>query len=133
MKTTRYHSKGETQIARLLDRYGIPYRYEHPLAVIDSGRTKIWYPDFSLPGYGMIIEYFGLNGDPSYRAQAKHKVQVYKAMGIEGLFLNEDSFKGEWPARIMGQIEDILARRLSHFRGKMCLDRQPQEDHHSTR
>lgn len=121
MKTAHYRSKGEIQIARLLDRQGIPYRYEHPLAVVDNGKTKIWYPDFHLPEYGMIVEYFGLNGDPGYRAQAKHKVQVYRSMGIEGLFLSEDSFRGDWPTRIMGQIEDILAGRLSHFRAKMRI------------
>ena len=121
MKTAHYRSKGEIQIARLLDRQGIPYRYEHPLAVVDNGKTKILYPDFHLPEYGMIIEYFGLNGDPGYRARAKHKVQVYRSMGIEGLFLSEDSFRGDWPTRIMGQIEDILVGRLSHFRAKMRI------------
>lgn len=121
MKTAHYRSKGETQIARLLDRHRIPYKYEQPLAVVDNGKTKIWYPDFHLPQYGMIIAYFGLNGDPGYRAQAEHKVQVYQSMGIEGLFLSEDSFRGNWPSGIMGQIEDILAGRLSNSRHKMRI------------
>ncbi len=33
---------------------------EMPLAIVDRGKTKIWYPDFRLPEYGMIIEYFGI-------------------------------------------------------------------------
>lgn len=119
-----YRSKGEVQIARLLERHGMLYRYEHPLAVVDNGKTKIWYPDFYLPEYGMIIEYFGLNGDSGYRARAKHKVEVYRSMGIEGLFLSEDSFRGDWPTKIMGQIEDILGARLSSFRNQRCIGQQ---------
>lgn len=66
----QFSSRGETQISRLLDRVGIAYRYEHPLAVIDNNKSKsklrIWYPDFQLPQYGIIIEYFGLTGKPDY-------------------------------------------------------------------
>ncbi|MCJ7655011.1 MAG: hypothetical protein MUO97_06900 [Dehalococcoidia bacterium] len=110
-----FKSKGEVQIARLLDRNCIGYQYEHPLAVIDNGRTRIWYPDFQLPGYGMIIEYFGVNGKQNYDEQAKHKMEVYRQNGIEGLFLTETSFKGDWPGRIMNQIEGILRGRVERF------------------
>ncbi len=112
-----YKSKAEIQIARLLDREWIAFRYEHPLAVIDCNKTKIWYPDFSLSDYGMIIEYFGMNDDPGYHKRAEHKMQVYRANGIEGVFLNEESFRGDWPARILGKIEGILQGRLDRFYG----------------
>lgn len=112
-----YKSKAEIQIARLLDRERIAFRYEHPLAVVDRNKTKIWYPDFSLCDYGMIIEYFGMNDDPGYRKRAEHKMQVYRQNGIEGVFLNEESFRGDWPAKIIGQIEGILQGRLDRFYG----------------
>jgi len=112
-----YKSKAEIQIARLLDRERIAFRYEHPLAVIDRNKTKIWYPDFSLSDYGMIIEYFGMNGDSGYRKQAEHKMQVYRQNGIEGVFLTEESFPGDWPAKIIGQIEGVLQGRLHRFYG----------------
>jgi hypothetical protein len=48
-----YRSKPELQIARLLEQNSIAYKYEHPMAVVDRGKTKIWYPDFYLPEYGM--------------------------------------------------------------------------------
>ncbi len=108
-------SRGEVQIARLLERNRIKYKYEQPLAVIDRGKTRIWYPDFYLPEYAMIIEYFGVNGDSGYNERIKHKVEVYKQAGIEGLFLNESSLKGDWPNKIMGQVEDILKNRLDRF------------------
>ena len=110
-----YKSWGEEQIARLLDRNCISYQYEYPVAVVDRGKTRVYYPDFRLPEYGMIIEYFGINGDSGYEQRKKHKMDVYKKAGIDGLFLTRDSLRGDWPARIMGQIEDILKNRLDRF------------------
>jgi hypothetical protein len=114
-ETPAYRSKAEVQIARLLDREGIGYRYEQPLAVLDRDRTRIWYPDFYLPEYGMIIEYFGMNDDPGYRQRTEHKLAVYRQSGIEGVFLTEASLRGDWPARILGQIESVLQERMERF------------------
>ena len=50
-----YKSWGEEQIARLLDRNRITYQYEYPVAVVDRGKTRIYYPDFRLPEYGLIL------------------------------------------------------------------------------
>lgn len=113
-----FKSKGEVQIARLLERNRIVYEYEHPTAVLDKEKVKIWYPDFHLPEYGIIIEYFGVNGKSSYDEQARHKMKVYEENGIEGLFLTESCFKGDWPRSIMGRIEDILKSRLERFCGR---------------
>ena len=110
-----FKSKGEEQIARLLDRSNIAYRYEHPTAVVDRGKTRIWYPDFYLPEYGMIVEYFGVNGNKVYDDQARHKMDVYSANGLEGLFLTEAAFKGDWPTQIIGQIEETLKNRVERF------------------
>jgi len=110
-----FKSKGETQLARLFERNRIRYFYEHPMAVVDDGKTKVWYPDFTLPDYGMILEYFGVHGDEHYLRQARRKKEVYAANGIEGLFLTEDCFKGDWPSKIMGQIEAILQGRIERF------------------
>lgn len=110
-----YKSWGEKQIARLLDRSRITYQYEYPIAVVDKGKTRLYYPDFRLPEYGLIIEYFGVNGNPDYDERKRHKIEVYKKMGIDGLFLTRDSLRGDWPGRIMGQIEDVLKNRLDRF------------------
>ncbi len=89
--------------------------YEHPLAVIDRGKVRIWYPDFYLPDYGMIIEHFGVHGNAEYDRWTEHKMKVYGSTGIEGVFLNEQTFGTQWPTSIMRQIEDILKRRLRRF------------------
>jgi hypothetical protein len=110
-----YKSRGEEQIARLLDRHRIAYKYEQPMAVVDHGKTKIWHPDFYLSQYGMVVEYFGLNDNPDYRRRSEHKMEVYHQNGIQGVFLNEESLRGDWPARVLGQIEDILTERMDRF------------------
>ena len=113
-----YRSKPELQIARLLKRNGTAYKYEHPMAVVDRARTRIWYPEFYLPEYGIIIEYFGVNGDAGYDERTKHKTEVYQDNGVQGLFLKEDDLKGDWPTKVMGEIEDTLKSRVNRFHGR---------------
>ena len=129
-ETAGYKSRAEVQIARLLDREGIAYRYEHPLAVIDQGKVRIWYPDFYLPNYGMIIEYFGVHGNAEYDRRTEHKMEVYRATGIEGLFLNEQMLRTQWPTGIVRQIEDILKQRLRRFHERPA---QPYEQQNVVR
>ena len=113
-----YKSWGEEQIARFLDRNEIAYQYEYPLAIVDHGKIRVWYPDFRLPEYGIIIEYFGMYGNSNYDEQVRHKRQVFKKEGIDGLFLNRNSLRGDWPTRIMGQIKDILNNRIDSFNSR---------------
>ena len=110
-----YRSWAEVHIAGILDREDIAYWYEHPLAVVDQRQVRIWYPDFYLPEYGMIIEYFGINGDARYDRRTEHKLKVYETSGIEGVFLNEDTLKRQGPTGITRQIEGVLQQRLRRF------------------
>jgi hypothetical protein len=113
-----YRGRAEVQIAGRLHREGIAYRYKHPLAVIDRGKVRIWYPDFYLPEYGMMIEYFGVHGDTEYDRRTEHKRKVYRNTGIEGVFLNEEMLKRQWPTGIIRQMEDVLQQRLRRFHGR---------------
>lgn len=110
-----YRSRAEIRIAGVLDQEGIAYRYEHPLAVVDQGQVRIWYPDFYLPEYGMILEYFGVHGDVGYDRRTEHKMRVYETTGVEGVFLNEDMLRRYGPAGITRQIEGVLQQRLRRF------------------
>ena len=65
----RYPSKGEAQVGGLLDRHGIPFFYEQPTLVYDRGRYRVWHPDFTLPGYDLIVEYAGQRALAGYRRQ----------------------------------------------------------------
>lgn len=83
-KNYDYKSDAEKQIAEILDKNGIKFHYEFPIAVIDKEKTKIWYPDFYLYEFGIIIEFFGLyNSNKNYKKNAQHKKNVYKKLGFE--------------------------------------------------
>lgn len=121
-----YRSRAEVRIAGILDREGIAYRYEHPMAVVDQGKTRIWYPDFYLPQYAMILEYFGVNGDAAYDRRTEHKMQVYETTGVEGVFLNEDTLRRHGAIGITRQIEEVLQQRLRRFYGRPAQRREKE-------
>ena len=104
-----YRSRGEAQVGRLLDRYGLPFFYEQPTLVLDRGRHRIWHPDFSLLHYnGMVIEYAGMPDVPHYMAGIRHKEQVYKANAIPALFVYPHDLTGsQWPQRIHAKINEV--------------------------
>ena len=111
-KYSSFKSKGERKIAEFLERQQIAYQYEYPLAVVDRGKTKIWYPDFKLPEYGVIMEYFGMNGNSSYNGQMAHKMKVYKDAGINGIYLTESTMRGPWQEMVIERIEQTLEGKL---------------------
>lgn len=107
-----YKSKGEKQIADFLESRNIAFQYEYPLAIKDRDQVRIWYPDFRLPEYGMIIEYFGMNGNTAYDEQIAHKIFTYKEAGVDGIYLLESSLSGNWQEQILGRIEQSLEGKL---------------------
>ena len=118
-----YKSRGERQIAWFLGSRDIAFQYEYPLAIRDRGQVRIWYPDFRLPEYGTIIEYFGMSGNPAYDQQMAHKISTYKQAGIDGIYLTESSFSGDWQRWILDRIEQTLEgklRRISAVNRRLC-------------
>ena len=101
-----YRSRGEAQVGRLLDRYGIPFVYEQALLVYDRGQHRIWHPDFTLPTYtGLIIEYAGMPDVPEYMTGIRHKKRVYAANEIPAMFIYPDNLKvPQWPEKILERI-----------------------------
>jgi len=111
-KYSSFKSRGEREIGKFLDGQNITYQYEYPLAIKDRDQVRIWYPDFRLPEYGTIIEYFGMNGDAAYNEQIAHKIFTYKEAGIDGIYLLESSFSGNWQEQIIDRIEQSLEGKL---------------------
>lgn len=111
-----YRSWGELQIARMLARHGLSFQYEQPVAIVEHGRTRLWYPDFQLRGHGILLEYCGRPHDPDYAAGIERKQAVYAANGLTALMFTPDLFQGPWPTMILDQIEDVLVSRLDRFR-----------------
>ena len=116
MAKADYRSEKEASIAGMLRHYNLSFRYEHPLAIKDRGRTRLWYPDYLLPDQGLVIEYCGLNGNSDYDAGVQHKKEVYSLLGVPVLFLEPDDLTNHWPSRILGWMEDVQASRLRKVR-----------------
>jgi hypothetical protein len=107
-----YRSRGEAQVGRLLDRYGLPFFYEQPTIVYDRGAHRCWHPDFSLPQYGgWVIEYAGMMDRPDYAAGIQHKAQAYARNGIPALFVYPADLTGrDWPRRLIHRIYQARPR-----------------------
>ena len=120
-----YKSRGEAQVGRLLDRYGIPLLYESPLLVRDRGRYRIWHPDFALPTYGgLIVEYAGMPDDPAYAEGIRRKQEVYRSNALPSIFLYPSDLKGpDWPERVLAAIQAGY-----DYENQECIQPRPQID-----
>lgn len=87
----KMRSKSERSIGNMLEKYGIPYRYEQALRVnvmwmngvelYDGSGYKNYYPDFTimLPNGEFIIwEHLGRSDMPGYRAHFAEKLAAYR-------------------------------------------------------
>ena len=96
-----YRSRGEAQVGRLLDRYGIPFFYEQSTLVYDRGCYRTWRPDFTLPTYAsLIVEYAGMMDVPGYAAGIHRKQRVYEANRLPAVFIYPQDLTGpNWPEK----------------------------------
>lgn len=87
-KGERVRSKSEIIIADLLEREGIPYRYEYPITLAGYGRV---YPDFTVLHTRLrkqlYWEHLGMMDEPSYVENALQKIATYE---LNGIFPGED-------------------------------------------
>ena len=97
----------EREIGGLLTDRRIPFVYEKPTAVMDAGKLKVWYPDFSLQ-YGLIIEYFGVNGERDYINRTRHKLRVYQANQLDTIPLYPSDIIPAWQGRLIDRIGSAL-------------------------
>ena len=104
-----YKSRGEAQVGRLLDRYGIPFFYESPLTVDDRGRERTWHPDFTLFSYrGLVLEYAGMPDRADYMAGILKKEHVYAQNGVPAMFVYPHELRGpRWPERMVERIRGV--------------------------
>ena len=123
-----YKSRGEAQVGRLLDRYGIPFFYEQPTVVLDRGRHKVWRPDFTLPDYnGLVVEYAGMPDVPDYMDGIRHKQQTYAANGITAVFIYPQDLCGPcWPAEVVEKIVEAAGTPARGSSNRSCRYSQDQ-------
>jgi hypothetical protein len=116
VRSNAYKSEGERRIAGFLEAVGVAFEYEKPLAVVDEGKTKIWYPDFTLVDYGtIVVEYFGVNGSEDYARRAMDKLKVYKANRLDVIPIYPQDFNRDWKGQLTSNIYGILERRIQDF------------------
>lgn len=82
-KNERVRSKSEWIIADLLNREGVPYRYEYPLHLKGMG---VVYPDFMVLNMKERKEFYwehlGMMDDSVYAEKALQKISMYEQNGI---------------------------------------------------
>ncbi len=95
MKGEKVRSKSEVIIADMLNREGIPYRYECPVNLKGYGMV---YPDFTVLNVKcrreIHWEHLGMMDDPAYVERALQKIATYEKNGIypgNGLILTYES------------------------------------------
>ncbi|MFM2432074.1 MAG: hypothetical protein RLZZ511_3287 [Cyanobacteriota bacterium] len=79
-------SFGEKTIANFLFEHNIPYKYEKHF----EWDGKSYRPDFTIltgKDQGLVIEYFGIEGDPDYDQMSERKRQYWETKSPEWQFL----------------------------------------------
>ena len=113
-----YKSEGEKRIGTYLQERKINFSYERPVAVVDSGKQKLWYPDFFLDNYHVLIEYLGMNGNQESAKINDYKRGVYRANRFDVIEVYPTDFKGDWQHKIDSGIRNTLERRVRDYASK---------------
>jgi hypothetical protein len=126
-----FQSRGERKIAAFLDSLNIQYTYQPPVMIKDRGYDRIWYPDFGLNKYGIYIEYFGMQNDPSYDRRTRYKLDAYRKAGLDVISLYPSDLTGHYERYILKEIVRTISGRLSDLEGK--IDNFPYRETKSIR
>jgi hypothetical protein len=115
-----FKSAGERKIADILNKYGITFVYEQPLAVQDhQNKLRIWYPDFFLPEYGIYLEFNGFEGNPNYDNGIMLKNLAYKKNGINIIGITPSIQNGQLENYILNSIYGIQKTRYSRIKSRI--------------
>jgi len=118
-----YKSKGEKAIAEILKKYNIDFVYEYPLLIKqiqegDEEKLRIWYPDFWLPKYSIIIEYFGMMDNPAYAKGKKAKIEAYKKLDIDCIPVYPKTIQGNLKSYLLIKIKSLINDKVRHFENR---------------
>ena len=110
-----YRSEGERRIGEYLSEQGIDFTYERPVAVIDNAMVRLWYPDFHLNDYHILIEYLGMNGNSKNDKVNDYKRRVYQENKLDLIEMHPSDFKGNWQVKISEGIYKTLEGRIRNY------------------
>lgn len=111
-------SFGEKVIANFLFEHDVSYEYERS----HRANGRVYRPDFTLPkagamSKGVVIEYFGMQGDPAYDAISREKRAYWKSRGTSWIFI--ELVPKDWngnKAALEGKLKHELAEAGVHLR-----------------
>ncbi len=117
-----YKSQGESIIANILTKYNIPFLYEHPILIKeqkenDGEKLRIWYPDFWLPEYSIIIEFFGRD-DPEYMKGKENKMNAYKNLKLDCIPVYPSTIKADLKSYLLIKIKTIINSKVRTFENR---------------
>ncbi|MDP2628773.1 MAG: hypothetical protein Q8P15_02665 [Nanoarchaeota archaeon] len=119
----KYKSQGEEVIAEILTKYHIDFVYEYPLLIKeqkenDTEKLRIWYPDFWLPKYSIIIEYFGMDDNPSYHKGKQAKWDAYKKLDMDCIPVYPKTIQGDLKSYLLINIKKLINEKVRHFENR---------------
>jgi len=116
-KNTLFNSNLEVQFAKIMDEYGIPYKYEPEIKVFDG---KCRYPDFVIYLLWLdiiiLVEIFGMSEKNTYIGTIRDRFYDYMMSGWQpgrsmlSLFHYDNEIV--LPEMIMEEIETVVMRNL---------------------
>ena len=113
--TNNYRSKGEITIAKFLNQYGLNFVYETDIYLQDKNKSYIWHPDFYLPEYHTIIEYFGMKGDKKYDQLTQRKKRIYSSNNYHLIPVYEKTLQRNYQAYIFKSIYNNQKNKLTNI------------------
>ncbi len=118
-----YKSAGEKAIAKILTDYNVDFVYEHPLLIKeqkenDGEKLRIWYPDFWLPKYSIIVEYWGRENDESYERGKRAKLDAYKKLDIDCISVKPSTLQKDLKSYLLISIKRIINDKVRHFENR---------------
>jgi len=119
----KYKSKGEKAVADILTKYNIDFEYEYPILIKqnydgDDEKLRIWYPDFWLPKYSIIIEYFGMEGDVNYDKGKREKLDTFKRLDIDCISVKPSTIKKDLKSYLLISIKKLINEKVRHFESR---------------
>lgn len=104
----RVRSKSEVLISNYLNQYGIPYRYEKPIALLDWNKTVICRPDFTVmnkrTGKIFLYEHLGRMDDEDYVSANMRKLDLYEKNNYllgENLIVTHETSKSPLNVKVL--------------------------------
>ena len=124
-----YKSEGERRIGEYLKEKCIDFTYERPVAVIENSMVRLWYPDFHLNDYHILIEYLGMNGNSKNDKVNDYKRRVYRENRLDLIEIYPSDFKNSWQDKIDSGIYKTLEGRVRDYVSRTHYRPSPPSSH----